>query len=28
MMAPGPHTAFATDETKQVLSAALRRWIH
>jgi carboxypeptidase C (cathepsin A) len=27
MMAPGPHTAFATDETKQVLSAALRKWI-
>ena len=27
MMAPGPHTAFATDETKQLLSAALRKWI-
>lgn len=27
MLAPGPHTAFATDETKQVLSAALRTWI-
>ena len=27
MMAPGPHTAFATDESKQVLSAALRKWI-
>jgi carboxypeptidase C (cathepsin A) len=26
-MAPGPHTAFATDETKQILSAALRKWI-
>ena len=28
MMAPGPHTAFATDESKQALSAALRKWIH
>ena len=27
MMAPGPHTAFATDESKQALSAVLRRWI-
>ena len=27
MMAPGPHTAFATDESRQVLSAALRKWI-
>ena len=27
MMAPGPHTAFATDESKQALSAALRKWI-
>lgn len=26
-MAPGPHTAFATEEAKQVLSAALRKWI-
>jgi carboxypeptidase C (cathepsin A) len=28
MMAPGPHTAFATDESKQALAAALRKWIH
>jgi hypothetical protein len=27
VMAPGPHTAFATDEAKAVLSAALRKWI-
>jgi hypothetical protein len=28
LMAPGPHTVFATDESKQVLSTALRKWIH
>ncbi len=28
MMAPGPHTVFATDESKQALSMALRKWIH
>jgi hypothetical protein len=28
IMSPGPHTAFATDESKAVLSAALRKWIH
>ena len=27
VLAPGPHTAFATDTTKQILSAALRKWI-
>jgi hypothetical protein len=28
IMTPGPHTAFATDESKQLLAAALRKWIH
>jgi carboxypeptidase C (cathepsin A) len=28
VMTPGPHTAFATDESKQLLAAALRKWIH
>ncbi len=27
MLAPGPHTVFATDESKQLLSDALRRWL-
>jgi carboxypeptidase C (cathepsin A) len=27
VMTPGPHTAFATDESKQLLAAALRKWI-
>jgi hypothetical protein len=28
VMTPGPHTAFATDESKQLLAGALRKWIH
>src|SRR5262249_19333598 len=27
VMTPGPHTAFATEESKQLLAAALRKWI-
>ena len=27
MMAPGPHTVFGADDSKQILSAALRGWI-
>ena len=27
MMAPGPHTVFGPEDSKQVLSAALRSWI-
>jgi hypothetical protein len=27
IMTPGPHTAFATDESKQLLATALRKWI-
>jgi carboxypeptidase C (cathepsin A) len=27
VMTPGPHTAFATDESKRLLAAALRKWI-
>jgi carboxypeptidase C (cathepsin A) len=27
IMTPGPHTAFATDESKQLLATALRKWM-